>query len=51
MPQNIEDMLQLIDQDDDYLEGLDLIAPGAPLDDIEEGTLLDDQDLVDLDEF
>ncbi|MEM7750645.1 MAG: hypothetical protein AAF346_20515 [Pseudomonadota bacterium] len=51
MPTNIENLLQFIDQDDDYLDGLDLVAAGAPLAEYDEDAVLDDQVLADLDEL
>ena len=51
MPQNIESLLQFVDHDDDYFEGLDLIAPGSPMEDFDEAALLDDADFENFDEI
>jgi len=51
MPQNIESLLQSVDHDDDYLEGLELVAPGAPLEDYDEGAILDDEGFAGFDEI
>ncbi len=46
MPQNIESLLQFADHDDDYLDGLDLVVAGAPLEDFDETALIDDEDFA-----
>lgn len=51
MPNNIESLLQLIDQDDDYLEGLELITSDTPLGGFDDGEALEDADLNDLEGF
>ena len=51
MPQNIESLLQFVDHDDDYLEGLDLIAPGSPIEDVNDLALLDDEDFENYDDI
>ena len=48
MPNNIENLLQLIDLEDDYLEGLDLLTSDIPFGSSDEGENFEDTDLVDL---
>ena len=48
MPNNIETLLQFIDQEDDYLEGLDLMISDTPFGSVDEDEIFEDADLTDL---